>query len=379
VARTHASPAQELAIIDGGSFVLPYDHGLVGGLLRQGNRVAFFASRTRYNAEFLDDLRDTPGVRVLDAAVSGSVAPRWRGVLAYAGLLLKLAQQRQRFHTVNLQFSVLWPLEMPFWWLLRGQLVFTVHNAVPHGFGGLQHAPTRRIASLARQLVFVSAATQEDFMRRYGEAFRAKAALLPHGLLPIAPGAAPQPVRACAKPQALVFWGTVKGYKGVELFAELARSQAWRDSGLALEIHGRWDAELHPLRDELSALGVRIADRYLGAAELHTLMQRPVLFALPYRDASQSGALYTLLHEGCTFICADTGDLGAFMRRHALPELLLTTRSVQAVLAAVNFVRSHAADVAARLQAAQQQSAWDRVLANAARIYSAPEHSARTA
>jgi len=35
--------------------------------------------------------------------------------------------------------------------------------------------------------------------------------------------------------------------------------------------------------------------------------------------------------------------------------------------------------VAARLQAAQQQSAWDRVLANAARIYSAPEHSARTA
>jgi glycosyltransferase involved in cell wall biosynthesis len=361
--------AEAVAVVDGGSFVLPYDHGLIGGLRRQGRRVTLFASRTRYNAEFLDDLRAAPGVSVVDRAVSGSVSSRWQGVRAYAGLLRALWLQRRRFHTINLQFSVLWPLELPLWWLLRRQLVYTVHNAVPHGHAGLQHAPTRWIATLARQLVFVSEATRDDFLRRYGAGFRAKASVLPHGLLPIAPRDAPQPVRLCGQPQALVFWGTVKGYKGIELFAELARSAEWKAQGLPLEIHGRWDAELHPLRDELIALGVRVEDRYLDAIAMRALMARELLFVLPYRDASQSGALYTLLHQGCTFACSDAGDLGAFLRHFGLQGLLLPERSAAAVLLALQHLRQHAAAVAQSLQQAQHLSTWDLALADAASVY----------
>ena len=364
-----AQRGSAVAIVDGGSFVLPYDHGLIGGLVRQGRRVDLFASRTRYNAEFLDDLRTVPGVTVIDRAVSGSVSSRLRGVAAYAGLLLALWRQRQRFHSINLQFSVLWPLELPLWGLLRRQLVYTVHNAVPHGHRGLQHAPTRWTARLARQLVFVSAATRDDFLRRYGERFRTKATVLPHGLLPVAPRDAVQPVRRCAQPQALVFWGTVKAYKGIELFAELARSADWQTHGLALEIHGRWDTELHPLRDELIALGVQVEDCYLDAAAMRTLMARPVLFVLPYRDASQSGALYTLLHQGCTFACSDAGDLGAFLRRFNLHGLLLPERSAAAVLQAIRHLRQHAAAVAQALQNAQQQTTWDITGADATNVY----------
>jgi glycosyltransferase involved in cell wall biosynthesis len=358
-----------IAVVDGGSFVLPYDHGLIQGLLRQGHRVTLFASRTRYNGEFLDDLRKAAGVTVVDRAVSGSVSGRLRGVLAYAGLLRTLWQQRRRFSTINLQFSVLWPLELPLWGLLRRQLVYTVHNAVPHGHTGLQHGPTRWIATLARQLVFVSTATRDDFLRRYGERFRAKATVLPHGLLPLLPRDAVQPVRRCAQPRALVFWGTVKGYKGVELFADLARSAEWQAQGLPLEIHGRWDAELHPLREELIALGVRVEDRYLDAAAMRALTARDVLFVLPYRDASQSGALYTLLHQGCTFTCSDAGDLGAFLRRFDLQGLLLPERSAGAVLGAVQHLRHQAAAVAQQLQIAQQQTTWDITLADAANVY----------
>lgn len=358
-----------VALIDGASFVLPYDHGLIGGLARAGYRVAFFASDTRYNAEFLRDLAAMPGVQTQQRAVSGSVAPRWRGVWNYAATLLQVWRARSRFAAINLQFSVLWPLE----WLvlggLRERLVFTVHNAVPHGFSNLEHAPTRRLADLASRLVFVSEATRSDFLRRYGDRFAAKSHVLPHGLLPVVPGEAPRAVRPCAQPQALVFWGTVKGYKGIELFADLARSPDWQAQGLALEVHGRWDAELHPLRDELAALGVRIEDRYLDAAALHALFRRPVLFALPYRDASQSGALYTLLHQGCTFLCADTGDLGAFARRFGLQALLLRERSVAAVLEALQRVRTEAATIGQALQAAQDQSGWDRTLAQAAAVY----------
>ena len=365
--------AREVAIVDGASFVLPHDHGLIGGLLRRGHRVRLYASRTRYNGEFLEALRGQPGVTVIDRAVSGSVASRWGGVRAYAGLLLALWRDRARLAVVNLQFSVLAPLEWPLWWLLRGKLVYTVHNAVPHGYRGWQHGPTRRIATLARQLVFASEATQADFLRRYGPAYAGKSCVLPHGLLPIAPGDAPLPVRPCARPEALVFWGTVKAYKGIELFLDLARSAAFRASGLPLEVHGRWDAALHPVRDELAAAGVRIVDRYLDADALRALTARPVLFLLPYRDASQSGALYTLLHQGCTFACSDTGDLGALLRRHGLQALLLQDRSVDAVLAVLQRLNSQAPAIAQALQGAQEQSTWDQTLAASNRVYGAPK------
>ena len=149
----------------------------------------------------------------------------------------------------------------------------------------------------------------------------------------------------------------------------MARSVAWQQQGLPLEIHGRWDAELHPLRDELIALGVHVEDRYLDAASMRTLMARPVLFVLPYRDASQSGALYTLLHQGCTFACSDAGDLGAFLRRHHSPGLLLPQRRAAAVINAVQYLRQHAAAVAQALQNAQHQTTWDIAPADATRVY----------
>lgn len=350
--------ALRIAVVDGGSFVLPHDHGLVTALVRAGHAVTVFASRTRYNAAFLDAMAELPGVQLRCYSVSGSVAPRWRGLLAAAALLRDLWIDRAAFGAVWLQFSILPALEWPLWWALRQRLFFAVHNAVPHGHVGLQHGPTRRIAQSAHRLVFISAATRVDFLRRYGTAFAPGCRVWPHGLLATAPGQAPLPVRALPRPEALVFWGTVKAYKGVALFAELARSPALRASGIGLEIHGRWDAGLHGLRSELQALGVRIEDRFLDAAELQRLMARPVLFLLPYIDASQSGALYTLLHQGCTFASSDAGDLGDFHRRFGLQALLLAQRDTASVQRVLANLQAQADDLAQALQRAQQQSAW---------------------
>jgi hypothetical protein len=349
-----------IAIVDGGSFVLPYDFQLVKALAGRGARVAFYGSETRYNGEFLDAMAQLPGVEVERRAVSGSVSARWKGVLAYAALLGRLWRQRRRHEVVNVQFSVLWPLELPLWWALRRKLVFTVHNAVPHGFAGVRHGPTQRIASIARSLTFVSEATREDFMRRYGEGFRAKSQLLPHGLLPVAPLAGSVAYVPRGAPEALVFWSTVKPYKGVELFAELARSPRLR--GLSLEIYGAWDRSLLPLQRELAGLGVKIRDGYLDAAELAQLLSRNVVFLLPYREASQSGALYSLLNHGCRFLCADAGDLGAFARRFGLEGLLLHERGAQAVAEALEHLQRNEPQVMQALQQAQQALRWERLM-----------------
>ncbi|WP_280154559.1 glycosyltransferase [Piscinibacter sp. XHJ-5] len=349
-----------IAIVDGGSFVLPYDYQWVKALAARGTRVAFYGSDTRYNGTFLAAMAQLPNVEVHRRAVSGTVSPRWKGVLAYIALLARLAWRSRRHDMVNLQFSVLWPLELPLWWWLRRKLVFTVHNAVPHGHAGLRHRPTQWIASLARSLLFVSEATREDFMRRYGERFRAKSQLLPHGLLPVAPQAAAAAYTSRGAPEALVFWSTVKPYKGVELFAELARSP--RLAGLSLEIYGAWDRGLLALQRELAALGVKVHDGYLDDARLAQLLSRNVVFLLPYRDASQSGALYALLNHGCRFICADAGDLGGFMRRFGLDGLLLRERSAAAVADCVAYLHSHDEEVMQSLQRAQQALRWDRLM-----------------
>ena len=359
----------KVAVVDGGSFVLPYDTQLVAALAAQGIGVDFHGSRTRYNGALLETMRRLPGVAVFARAVSGSVAPRWRGGLAYLALLLGVWRRRANYDAINVQFSALWWLERPFFSAWRDKLVFTVHNPVPHGFAGRAHGPTLRIAELARSLVFVSRFSHDDFIARYGERFRAKSRVLEHGLLPVEPGLAPVAYGVRGQPEALVYWSTVKPYKGIELFAELARSERFRATGLKLEIHGAWAPELRGLRDEIRGLGVSLDDGFVGTPELLRLLARDVVFLLPYREASQSGALFTLLHHGRVFVCADVGELGGFMRRFGLEALLLKERSAAGVLACLEALALDPAPIARALQAAQDASAWAVTAADIAGVY----------
>lgn len=343
--------------------MLPYDHGLISGLVRRGWRVTFFCSDTRYNAEFLQAL--PPQVEVRRYAVSRTAAPRWRGLWNYARLWRELWRRRAEFHAVNLQFSIVWPLERVF--LRRLPFVFTLHNAVPHGFAGERHGPTAEALALARRVVFASQASREDAERRYGTL--PHAAVLPHGLVPVAAGDEPVPYAEAPAPQALVVWGNVAPYKGVELLLELARDPQWRARGLPLEVHGRFEPGMEPLRAALASAGVTVVDRFLSADELRALCVRPVVFLLPHRRATQSGALYLLLHQGCRVLCSDSGDLGHAMRRHGLEGLLLAERSPAAVLQALDRLRAEPARWTAAFAAAQRAAGWDTALAGAEAAY----------
>lgn len=360
---------RRIAIVDPGSFVLPYDFHLVKALAANGRPVDFYGSTTRYNGDFLEAMRALPGVQVVARAISSSVASRLGGALAYALQLATVLLRAGRYGTVNLQFSGFWPLEWLVFALLRGKFVFTVHNAVPHGFAGARHAPTHRLADLARELVFVSEATRDDFLQRYGERYAAKATVLPHGLLPVTPQAEAVPYATLPQPKALVFWGRVQAYKGVELFRDLARSDEIRRRGLALAVYGSWSPDLHPLQAELRGASVGLHDGYLDDAQLLSLLAQDAVFLLPYQRASQSGVLYALLNHGRVFFCTDTGDLGAFMRRHGLEGLLLRDRTPEAVLACLDHLAAHGGEVRQKLAAAQASLRWERLLAESGQAY----------
>jgi glycosyltransferase involved in cell wall biosynthesis len=361
--------AVRIALVDGGSFVLPYDYQLAETLAARGMEVEFHGSRTRYNGELLEAMRRLPGVTVHDRALSRTVASRWKGALGYLALWCGLWLRRSRFDAINLQFSAAALLELPFLWALKKRLVFTVHNAVPHDFAGRRHAPTERIARLARTLVFVSRFSHDDFIARYGEAFRAKSRVLGIGLTPVVPGMPAVPYRPAGPPEALIYWSTVKPYKGVELFAELARSPRIRALDLRLEVHGAWAPELADLRAELTALGVQVEDGYLDASQLLRLLDRHAVFLLPYREATQSAALFSLLHHGRVFLATDVGDLGDFLHRFGLEALLLEKSTADAVADALERLRRDPDGMAAALQAAQDASAWSITNADIVAVY----------
>ena len=366
----------KVAVVDGGSFVLPYDYQLVKALTGHGIAVEFFGSRTLYNGEVLEAMRELPGVVVNDYAVSGTVAARWRGALAYAAMWFTIWRRRKEFDAINFQFSAWWKLEKRVLPTLGDRLVFTVHNAVPHSFTGRRFPQTERIAELARTLIFVSRFSYDDFIDRYGERFRGKSRVVPHGLLPVIPGLPPRRYSAQVRPDALVYWSLVKPYKGVEIFRELARSERIRAMGLRLEIHGAWSPELGDLRAELVALGVHVDDAYLDAPELLGLLSRNVVFLLPYLEASQSGALYALLQHGRFFICADVGDLGDVMRRFGLEALLLADRSADAVADCLDRLHRHEPELVDAFQAAQDASAWSVATEGIAAVYAGRDGAA---
>jgi glycosyltransferase involved in cell wall biosynthesis len=243
---------------------------------------------------------------------------------------------------------------------------------VPHGFARRRHAPTAWLAAMANKLVFVSRFSHDDFIARYGDGFRARSAVAVIGAAPVRPGLAPVPYAVAGRPEALVYWSTVKPYKGIELFAELARSARIQASGLRLEVHGKWDESLRPLRDELASLGVVIDDRYLDVPALLALLARNVVFVLPYREASQSGALYALLHHGRLVVCADSGDLGDFMRRFGLESMLLPERSADAVADALDRLSRDQPTIVAAFQAAQDACSGPAAAGGIGRVYRAP-------
>ena len=359
-----------VALVDGGSFVLPYDYQLAETLSAQGIEVEFHGSRTRYNGELLEAMRRLPGVTVHDRALSRTVAPRWQGALGYLALWLGLWWRRRRFDAINLQFSAGWPLELPFLWALRRRLVFTVHNAVPHGFTGRAPRADRadrpagadpglRQPVLARRLhrpLRRGLSRQVEAPGHRPHAGRARAA------------AGAVPAGAAARGAGLLEHGqAVQGRRAVRRAGALRR--VLRDAGIGLEIHGAWAPELAGLKAELAGLGVRIEDGFLDAPRLLQLLARNVVFLLPYREATQSGALFSLLHHGCVFLCTDVGDLGDFLRRFGLEALLLRERSADAVVDALERLQRDPAAIAAALQAAQDASAWATTNAGIAAVY----------
>ena len=105
-----------------------------------------------------------------------------------------------------------------------------------------------------------------------------------------------------------VFFGYVRRYKGLDTLLE---AYAGID-GAELWIVGNPRMDVEPLRSAAArARGpVRFLTRFIEDAEIPSILRRADVLVLPYRDAEQSGVLYTGLAFGKPMVLSEVGGFG---------------------------------------------------------------------
>jgi glycosyltransferase involved in cell wall biosynthesis len=115
----------------------------------------------------------------------------------------------------------------------------------------------------------------------------------------------PEELAAVEGPVILCF-GLIRPYKGVDVLLEAFRSI----EGAELWVVGRPLGISAERLSELAARAagrVRLVPRFVADRELPAYFRRADLVVLPYRDAEQSGVLYTALAFGKPIVMSDVG------------------------------------------------------------------------
>ena len=315
-----------VALVDPSGYSRPYDHELARALAARGHRITLWTSAFVHGSPPPPqgyELREHFYRRSNALAVGGRIRPAAKAAEHLADLArLRRALGRERPDVVHVQWSVLRPVERPFYRRMQRAgtpVVFTAHDPVPNVGGG---ARRRSVAATARSFARVICHSEwgrAALIDRCGvEPGRVR--VIPHGVfaylreLP----AVPAPVDAPG-PLALVP-GLIRPYKGVDVaLAAWPRARELAPEATLL-VAGRPMMDISALPTGLP--GVVLLPRFLSDEELAALLRRADVVVLPYRRIDNSGVLAAALAFGKPLVLSDVGGFGELHRRDGVGELV---------------------------------------------------------
>ncbi len=295
-------------LVDPSAFTPPYDRALAAALARAGAEVELLTSRFLYGP-----VPEPEGYRVRElfyrrSAARGLDAP-YRRAFKAAEHLADMRRLRGEIDAdlVHYQWLTMPTIDSR---LLpsRRPRVMTAHYVLPP-------APSLRQVSTARRMFgamdAVIAHSEHGAGRLHEEVGvdPARVRVIPHGAFDYftrLPAEKPLPAELeGAEGPVILFFGLLRPYKGLDTllcaFRELRGAELW--------IVGNPRMEVEPLR-RLAAEApgrVRFLTRFVEDAELPAIFRRADLVVLPYRDAEQSGVLYTGLAFGKPLVLSSVG------------------------------------------------------------------------
>jgi len=176
---------------------------------------------------------------------------------------------------------------------------------------------------------------------------------------------------------AILFFGLLRPYKGLDLLIEACRALgpgADGDPVPELWIAGNPRMDLSGLKAKAEALPipVRWATRFITDDEIAPLMRTADLLVLPYRDGEQSGVLYTGIAFGKAMMVSDVGGIGEVAREHGLARLVTPGDAVELAAGLEELVTDPEARSALEgraTEAAAGSFSWEKIAGQTLELY----------
>lgn len=314
-------------VVDPAFFTLPYDLHFARALAGAGAEVGLVGRPLRA----YERVRDEPfALHPLFYRLSEGGERSWK--TSAATKLLKGAEHalglmalerlvaRTRPDVVHLQWFLLPALDNLLLRRLQGRtrLVLTVHNAsmMAHSAASMVGGAAARLQKLGQDAII----DRFDRFVVHTEPTRAhlvglgvdpgRILVLDHPPLDLAPAPAPL-VRDPAAPVRILFFGSVKPYKGVDLLIEAGLDLLPRVPGCVIEIAGRPFQDLAAEEARVKAAGLedrfRFDLRYVPDEDLARYLAAADIVVLPYREIDASGALALAVAAGKPIVATAIG------------------------------------------------------------------------
>lgn len=315
-------PGMKIAMVDPSLFTGRYDDSLCTALAGQGHEVTLHA-RPQRSTDALE-----PQGYVYDERFF-CVSERLRGLLGdgsafrtvkaaeylLGSALGSLAALRSA-DVVHVQWSPFVPADRLWLGRLaagkgRPALVHTVHNAqANHGEAPGRMGGYRALLDLYDRLIVHGDETQRALLSQ-GIAPE-RIAIVPHPPMALASaGAEDLAAVPDARRPRLLFFGTIRPYKGFDLLID-ACLQLWREGAdFELAVAGKPFMNIAPLLDKVRDAGM--TDRlildldFLKEERLDAHLQKADMLLFPYRHIDSSGAFLSALRYGKPMICSRVG------------------------------------------------------------------------
>lgn len=330
-----------IAFIDPTSSVLPYAYHEAK---KNNDAVDLYCSNTDYNNQFLKcwkfgtvhsyNVSRTTGSNFFFRAIN------------YLCLLFCIYKNHKKYKKLYFNFPNIFIFDFIFFYLLRKKIIFVAHNFVPHDSGLYIDLRVLLLAKISGSVMTVSSFSDMEFKKRYKKYINIdKVFFSQHPNLRIAPEVCRLPDKKVLNNPVITFWGNIKAYKGVEFFLDLKKYLSNSSLNYKIEIYGKWDKNMLPLKKQMEENNIFVDNRFLDQDEVFKILNEDRIFVLPYKNASQSGVLYTFLEYRAIFLTTDEGDCGSFYKQHNLSEMLFYYDSPMSFISSLKFALNNQQDI----------------------------------
>ena len=299
-------------IVDPSAQTPPFDRALASALARAGAEVELLTSSFVHG-----EVAEPAGYRVSESfyprssrLVSGSVARRVLGLAEHVPGMLHARRRGNDADVVNYQWLTLPAIDAAL--LPRAPAkVWTAHGFLRASDSSHRGGLSASLRALERMDAVVALSDYGAGRLTEAGIDRGKVEVIPHGafdyLTELPHGSLPPELEGATGPVVLLF-GLIRPYKGADVLLRAYRRLEAKDA--ELWIVGRpFGVDMAELRRLAKAAGgkVRFVDRFVVDSEIPAIMRRADVVVLPYRDAEQSGVLFTALAFGKAIVATSVG------------------------------------------------------------------------